>query len=218
MKHFSMQEWVDFVRGVVSEEQRLALQKHLDAGCSDCRKLLETWKHVAECASRERFYQPPEANVRIAKAQFAVSHTNQTRSREFCYAELVFDSFAQPATPGIRSSLSLARQLVFRKGRYSVDMRLEFQPGRLAIVGQVLDFGQANSALGDIPVRLLAYKQQTTTSHFGEFQFDVERMENLELLFVMSEERDLMISIPLSQGSSLAPTDVTDPLDDRKKV
>ncbi len=214
MKHFAMQEWVDFVRGVVSEEQSLAMQKHLDDGCSDCRKPLETWKRVIECADRERSYQPLAAYVHMAKAQFAMSHPN--RVREISNAELIFDSFAQPVTPGIRSSLSRARQLVFQKGRYSIDMRIAPQADRLAIVGQVLDSGRANSALGDIPVRLLAYKQQTTTSHLGEFQFEVEQLENLELLFVMSEERDLMISIPLSQGPSLGLPRVTVFVDDNK--
>jgi hypothetical protein len=218
MKHFAMQEWVDFVRGAVSEEQRSTLQKHLDDGCSDCRKLLETWKHVFECTDRETSYQPPEAYVRMAKAQFAMSHPNQARSREVSYAELVFDSFAQPVSPGIRSNLTRARQLVFQKGRYSIDMRLESEAGRVAIVGQVLDSGQANSALADLPVRLLAYKQQTITSHFGEFQFEVERMEDLELLFVLSEERNLMISVPLSQGPSPTLPGVTVFSDDKKKA
>jgi hypothetical protein len=217
MKHFVMQEWVDFVRGVVSEEQSSAMQKHLDKGCSDCHKLLETWKHVLECADRETSYQPPEAYVRMAKAQFALSRPNQARSREVSYADLVFDSFAQPVTPGIRSNLTRARQLVFQKGSYSIDMRIEPQVDRLAIVGQVLDSGRANSALGDIPVRLLAYRQQTTTSHFGEFQFEVEQMEDLELLFILSKEHDLMISIPLSQGPSLGLPRVTVFLDDKRR-
>ena len=218
MKHFNMQEWVDFVREVTSEEQSSAMQKHLDEGCSDCHKLLETWKLVHECADRERFYQPPQAYVHLARAQFAISRVNQARSREVCYAELVFDSFTQPVAAGVRSGLSRARQLVFQKGRYSIDMRMESQAGRLFIVGQVLDSGQANSALGDIPVRLLAHKLETTTSHFGEFQFDIEWMENLELLFVMNEEHNLMISIPVSQESSSVLPDATFSLNDQKKV
>ena len=48
----------------------------------------------------------------------------------------------------------------------------------------------------------MTYKQQTTTNRFGEFQFEVESMEDLGLLLVMSEERDLMISIPVSQVPS----------------
>jgi len=202
MKHFNMQEWVDFVRGVISEEQSSTMQKHLDDGCSDCHKLLETWKHVLECADRERFYQPPQAYVHLAKAQFAISRINQARSREVCYAELVFDSFRQPVAAGVRSGATRPWQLMFRRSNYSIDVRIESRDDGIAIIGQVLDSGQAGSGVCDIPVRLMTYKQQTTTNRFGEFQFEVESMEDLGLLFVMSEERDLMISIPVSQVPS----------------
>lgn len=186
MEHFTMQQWIDFVRGAVNQEQSLAMQRHLDRGCSKCRKYVETWKHVHDCAERESSYEPPAAYVRMAKAQFALNHLREIRSREVSYAALVFDSFAQPVAQGVRSASSTgthARQLVFRRGNSSIDMRIEFQGNRLAIVGQVLDSGRANSGIGDIPVRLLAYKQQTTTSRFGEFQFEVECVENLELPF-----------------------------------
>ena len=202
MKHFNMQEWVDFVRGVISEEQSSTMQKHLDDGCSDCHKLLETWKHVLECADRERFYQPPQAYVHLAKAQFAISRINQARSREVCYAELVFDSFRQPVAAGVRSGATRPWQLMFRRSNYSIDVRIESRDDGIAIIGQVLDSGQAGSGVCDIPVRLMTYKQQTTTNRFGEFQFEVESMEDPGLLFVMSEERDLMISIPVSQVPS----------------
>jgi hypothetical protein len=200
MEHFSMEKWVDFVRGVVPEAQSLAMQKHLDGGCSKCGKLVETWKHVLDCAAREKSYETPEACVRMAKAQFALNRLLGDRSGKVSFAELVFDSFAQPVAPGIRSTGSAARQLVFRKGSYSIDMRIESHGDRLSITGQVLDAGQSNSGMRDISVRLLAYKQQTTTSRYGEFQFDVESVEDLGLLFVLSEERDLMISIPVSQA------------------
>lgn len=218
MKHFVMQEWVDFVRGVIPQQQNLAMQKHLDSGCSNCRNLVETWKHVLDCAEREKSYEPPDAYVRMAKVHFAQNPPEQAGSREISCAELVFDSFAQPVAQGVRSSGSRARQLVFRKGNYSIDMRIEPHGSRLAIVGQVLDSGQANSGIGEIPVRLLAYKQHTTTSRFGEFQFEVERLENLELLFVMSEERDLMIAIPISQGPASGPPGVTVFLDESRKM
>lgn len=198
MKHFVMQEWIDFAREVVPQQQSMAMQKHLDSGCLSCHKLAEMWEPAVDCAEREKSYCPPDAYVRTAKAQFALNRPQQSRSRAISCAELVFDSFAQPVAAGIRNSGSHARQLVFMKGNYSIDMRIEPRGDRLAIVGQVLDTSRADSGLGDIPVHLLAY--ETTTSRFGEFQFEVERMQNLELLFVMSEEHDLMISIPLSQG------------------
>src|SRR5436190_3347971 len=202
MKHFSMQKWVDFVRGAVAHEQSRAMQKHLDSGCSNCRKLVESWKQVLDCAVREKSYGPPDASIRMVKAQFALSHPHEGRARKVDYAELVFNSFAQPAPAGIRSGGTRPWQLMFRRSNYSIDVRIESRDDGIAIIGQVLDSGQAGSGVCDIPVRLMTYKQQTTTNRFGEFQFEVESMEDPGLLFVMSEERDLIISIPVSQVPS----------------
>lgn len=216
MKHFVMQNWVDFVRGVVPPDQCQAMQLHLDSGCASCSKVVETWKHVVDCARKERSYEPPDVAVRMVKARFTLDP--ESSSTRAAFAELVFDSFAQPMAHGIRSGRNRARQLVFRKGNHSVDMRIEPHGDRLAIVGQVLDSSRANAGISDVPVRVVAYKQQTTTSRFGEFQFEVEQMENLELLFVLNEERDLMISIPLSQGRSSGLPDVTVFLDENRKM
>jgi hypothetical protein len=218
MEHFSMQKWVDFVRGVVPQTQSFEMQKHLEGGCSRCGKVVETWKHVLDCAAREKSYEPPDASIRMAKAQFALHRLLGERSSKVSFAELVFDSAAQPVAPGIRSAGSAARQLVFRKGNYSIDMRVESHGDRLSITGQVLDSAKANSGMNEVSVRLLAYKQQTTTSRFGEFQFEVESMEDLGLLFVLSEERDLMISIPVSRVRSLQAPGSSVFFDENRKV
>jgi hypothetical protein len=218
MDHFTMQKWVDFVRGVVPQPQSLEMQKHLDGGCTKCGKLVETWKHVLDCAAREKSYEPPDPSIRIAKAQFALQRVLGERSGRVSIADLVFDSVAQPVAQGIRSAGNAARQLVFRKGSYSIDMRIESHGDRLAITGQVLDSAQANGGMRDISVHLLAYKRQTTTSRFGEFQFDVESVEDLGLLFVISEERDLMISIPVSRVPPLQPSGPPVFFDENRKV
>lgn len=218
MKHFIQQEWIDFVRGLAPEEQSQEMQRHLDSGCSSCRKLVETWKHVADCAQHEKAYEPPDVSVRVAKAQFALNPPEPAGARAHSRAELVFDSSAQPLAVGIRSAGSRARQLVFRKGNYSVDMRIELQGNRLLITGQVLDASRVNTGMGNVPVRLMVQKQQTTTGRFGEFQFEVEPREHLELLFVMDGERDLMISVPLSQAGSPPSPGVTIFFDDSKKI
>jgi hypothetical protein len=199
-----MQSWIDFVRGLAPGEQGLAMQKHLDQGCPNCRELVEMWKHVLDCAIKEKSQQPPEASVRMAKALFAMSRVQEGNARKICYAELVFDSFRHPLAAEIRSEGGSARQLVFQRRNYCIDVRIEQNGERLTIVGQMLDSGQASMGIGNIPVRLLALKQQTTTNRFGEFQFEceAENAEDLRFLFVMREERDLMISIPAPELSA----------------
>ena len=41
MKHFELVEWTDFVRGLVEESARVAMERHLASGCRKCRHTAE---------------------------------------------------------------------------------------------------------------------------------------------------------------------------------
>jgi len=73
MKHITMEEWIDFVNHVVSQEQQAAMQKHLGTACKRCMETMAQWQKIRNTAAREASYQPPVAAVRIAKAAFAAA-------------------------------------------------------------------------------------------------------------------------------------------------
>src|SRR5437899_2034050 len=66
MKHFELVEWTDFVRGLVEESARVAMEHHLASGCRKCRHTAELL-HKAEAAARsDSKVQVPEYVVRQA--------------------------------------------------------------------------------------------------------------------------------------------------------
>ena len=99
-------------------------------------------------------------------------------------AQMVFDSFRQPLPVGVRSSHAAARQLLYKSGSTTVDIRVEPESGtsRLSLVGQVLDAERPDRSVKDLPVVLRSGQDAQTTSvtnEFGEFQFEIEAEENL---------------------------------------
>ena len=78
MKHFTAQEWVDFVRGAVREEQKALMQAHLNSGCQRCQREAKTWLRVRETASRQRASQPDDSVVRFVKGSFALNGKRST--------------------------------------------------------------------------------------------------------------------------------------------
>jgi hypothetical protein len=46
MKHYSLDRWVDFARGVIGDRERAAMQSHLDEGCPICQEAVALWKRV----------------------------------------------------------------------------------------------------------------------------------------------------------------------------
>ncbi|MGH9742119.1 MAG: hypothetical protein ACRD51_07175, partial [Candidatus Acidiferrum sp.] len=67
MKHFSTEEWVDFVKHLVPSDRQNAMQKHLAAGCKRCKETVSLWQKVNKSAAVEASYQPSADTVHLAK-------------------------------------------------------------------------------------------------------------------------------------------------------
>jgi len=138
MRHFSEQAWADFLRGISESEMKANIESHLARGCCDCCATSDVWNRVQVTVANETTYMPPESLVRMVKQEFAAT---KSPKQESVLAGLLFDTFAQPLTAGIRSGAAVARQLVYEAEGLTVDLRLDSQPnsGMVLVVGQVLD-------------------------------------------------------------------------------
>jgi hypothetical protein len=93
-------------------------------------------------------------------------------------AKLVFDSFEQPLTAGVRAGVmgtgTIPRQLLFRAGQVDVDVRIESgADNRISLSGQVLS--DSVPFFENTPVRLESHgvsRYKTRTNPVGEFSFD----------------------------------------------
>ena len=100
MKHFSTEEWVDFVNQALTADQTEAMQKHLATGCKHCAETVSVWQKVKKAATTEASYQPAPDALRIAKAAFAASGLARKKKEAPSLVEVLFDSFLQPAVAG----------------------------------------------------------------------------------------------------------------------
>lgn len=171
------------------------MQKHLDSGCTQCAATLQVWSDVVEVAGQESGMTPPPDTVHMAKSQFALSGPAQAHG-----IRLVFDSFLQPATAGVRGTAS-ARQLLYETTEFSIDLRLmaNQQPNVTFVIGQVLSRVRGTHPTTAIPVRLCSSEKsilETLTNQFGEFHLEFENGHDLHL--AIGWDRKSAIVLPLS--------------------
>jgi hypothetical protein len=207
MKHFSSEEWVDFVKQMVTTGQQEAMQMHLATGCKRCKEAVSLWQKVSKTAAAEASYQPSLDSVRLAKAAFAASGMAQVKKESQGSIEVLFDSFLQPAMAGARSVVIGTRQMLYRADPYQIDIQIEPKPGsnRLVITGQLLDLSDPGVIGRDIKVTLSNRRGNTVvapTNQFGEFSGEIENSGDLELSIPGDGEQPIVISLRNALGNS----------------
>jgi anti-sigma factor RsiW len=202
MKHFSTNEWIDFVNERTANPQRTEMQQHLEEGCSRCTKTLAMWQRVRRDAASEARFQPPAGALRTVKAAFAASGLAGTHSggRKRRALELLFDSLLQPALVGARSVQVGTRQVLYRAEPYQIDVQIEATPSgtRLMVTGQILDVSRSETVARNVRVTLSNRRgsvAQIVTNEFGEFEGVVENSGDLELSFGGKRGRPVVISL-----------------------
>jgi hypothetical protein len=206
MKHFTTEEWIDFVNQVSSPKRREAMQQHLGAGCKRCVETVALWQKVHSTAAVEASYQPPAQDVRIAKAAFAAAGRATWLKEKSRLVEVLFDSFLQPMLAGARSSGLGTRQMLYRADPYQIDIQIEAKPegDRLMVTGQLLDVSSPGVAGRDVKITLSNHRGNvihTITNQFGEFRGEIENTGDLELSFPGQSEKSIVISLRNALGN-----------------
>lgn len=200
MKHFSLIEWVDFVRGLVTPEQRQSMQNHLDQSCSSCGKTVRLWMSVSEFARHEATYKPPPNAVRIAQSLLVPLRLGLRETQRIQLARLSFDSFDRPLPQGVRGFDEAPRQLMYQFGDVFIDMRCEArsQLNEMVLTGQVVDSRKPSGGVPGIPVFLVGPGDtlfETTTNQLGEFHFHLQATGHIKLL-VRLDDAALLLLLP----------------------
>src|SRR3989449_2741730 len=156
MKHFTTENWIDFVNQAVDVSERKLMEQHLKQGCQRCTKTVALWKRVRQSAASETNYQPPEDAVRIAKATLAGAGLTDQRKGAGSRIKVLFDSFLQPVFEGARSAGAGTRQMLYRADPFQIDVHLEAKPGsnRILVTGQLLDLSNPDIIARDTRVLL----------------------------------------------------------------
>ncbi len=205
MKHYAIDQWVDFNRGVVGGEQAAAMSAHLQAGCPDCVHLSGFLSKLSGTCTSLAEVEAPEAALRLARAIFPSRISNGPKRGSRLPVEMIFDSLLMPATAGLRSSWQVGWQGLYRAGDCSVDLRIEpeLKSSRAAVIGQITSHVLPAVEMGNLPVSLRAGKlvvAETISNRFGEFQMEYEQQTQLKLCISLRDAKS--IQVPLKKFTS----------------
>lgn len=214
MAHFTLDKWADFARNTLKEKDKQAMQGHLETGCKPCAEALKLWIRVRELTSRERAYDPPADTVRIAKSMFGI----HAGPRKAPLLDLLFDSLLAPSMTGVRSTASIARQLLYAAGAYRIDLRMEPQldTDRVSILGQILNSADPTRMIEPLPIALIQGSKvisSSKTGAFGEFQLEAKLSDRLQLKLTLPD--GVGVQIPLLGPSKAAFGTEVDPPDSK---
>ncbi|MCU1233328.1 MAG: hypothetical protein JWP63_1295 [Candidatus Solibacter sp.] len=177
MNHYSTEDWSDFARGRVFGGLAPDMGRHL-VDCDACAGVLAMWRTVLDLAGREAGFAPSKSAVRCAKALFAATPTpNFSGGLVVRVARLVSSVSAQLAPAGVRSHGMAATHLLFRDGRWMLDLRVNARPesDAITVTGQMLDQLEPDRVYTGSLIRILrddgsTELSRTSANQFGEFE------------------------------------------------
>jgi hypothetical protein len=193
MKHFTSEDWIDYVRDLQTPALAAQMKAHLSQ-CDECQKSFRLWTAVNQAVAKDLHFAPPSDAVRIARAQFVPA---KPQSFGGLMAKLIFDSAQQPLTVGVRGSVSICRQLLYQHGQRFIDLRVETHPTtrEVSLTGQIQ---QSTGQPEIIPVALCNGEeaiQHTETNPRGEFHMMFVPAEGLHLEIDMNEKK-IRVRVP----------------------
>jgi anti-sigma factor RsiW len=199
MKCPSFERLIDYLDGHLAKEDAARLAAHLASGCRQCAPTRDWYASVREAVARDDSPEPPpwvfKRAVRIFDEKASRPRLIERLGR--AVASLVFDSFAQPAVLGVRSTETANRQLLYRAGDYHIDLQIApSDASKSDVRGQVLREGEAGfESVAGLKIELAREgkaAQETLTGGTGEFAF--ESLESGEYDLCL-ETRDLTITL-----------------------
>jgi hypothetical protein len=151
--HYEITDWVDFVHGFLGDEARGRMEAHA-AGCRRCAETVGWLRRLVAAALAEEEYYVPEHSVHMARAMYALQRPEEVHVLSRVLAQLVFDSFREPAVAGVRSQQRITRQALYEAGDYSMDLRMEQErgAGTVMLVGQIVHRMKPEHMMADVPV------------------------------------------------------------------
>lgn len=209
MKHFSLEDWADFVNQVALASKRASMEHHLAMGCTQCGRSLARWERMRGFARQENANLPPDNVVRAAKYAFQTYGPRREGGAIRELARLVFDSFREPILVGVRASHMTTRQLLYQADALMIDLRIEgaADPGRMLLAGQVMDSVGSGKGIGEVPILLLYGREtvaRTQTNELGEFRLECDAGKSLQISVGVSERK--RVFIPLDDAVWRIPT------------
>jgi hypothetical protein len=205
MNHYTIDQWVDFSRGLVAADEGAQMRAHLSTGCPECQHHAEFTKKLSLACLMSAATTVPDSTLRLARAIFPVRVQDRPKRGNRIPVELIFDSFLVPAPAGLRATWQIGWQGLYRSGDCSVDLRIEpeLKSSRAAVIGQVTNHVAPEFDMSNLAVSLRSGKEivaETVSNRFGEFQMEYDERAQLKLCINLADSR--VIQLPLKKLTS----------------
>ena len=174
MQHINAEGLLDYMDGLSSETEKVAIDTHLTA-CEYCTQLKQELQSLVTRLREDASFEPPADLVRWSINLFQPILQTEVGGMRKLIASLVSDTFDQPMFAGMRRVGTPPRLLLFRAGEVDIDVKIESMEAnnRISLVGQVLS--GATKFFDNAPVKLESHgmvRYSTRTNVVGEFSFD----------------------------------------------
>jgi len=165
---------MNYMDGQASDVDKSTIETHL-TGCKECAEVKQEFQSLISRLQDDSAFEPPTELVKWGVDLFQPVMQPKVGGLRRFIASLVFDTFDQPMTAGVRRVGAPPRQLLFRAGDVDVDVKIESMEAndRITLVGQVLS--SATKFFDNTPVKLESHgivRYRTRTNVVGEFSFD----------------------------------------------
>jgi len=145
MKCPSLTNLLDYLRGHLRADERVAIREHISRGCPSCQENQRWLEEVLRLTSEDKSFTFPEEVIQKVIAEFKDRSTPFRSPLRQLFTRLIFDSLTsqQPANvrfdPAIGGAVA-ERQMLFQSEDYDIDLRFEqaAEPGIEEMIGQVL--------------------------------------------------------------------------------
>jgi len=201
LKHLSDEDWINYLREVMPPASRSAAEQHLQTGCPQCERSSAFWQAVNEIAKRERENEVPGKVNEAAEALFIDWRRKFVLPNQARRARPIFDSLLEPIPAGVRAASPPPRRVVQRSNRWTIDLRIESEPGdRVWVAGQVIEADRRDHE-DEFKADVLLMSRdvllnETAVNSFGEFQFTFQRLPELMIYIELQGRPAIAVVLP----------------------
>lgn len=200
MKCPEFEQLIDCFEGVLTGREAQLIEAHLSTGCNKCVAERQWYERLRAIAASDDTFVPPPWVLKRAMRLFDRERVQHEAIDDLgrMVASLIFDSLSRPALAGVRSGEVSNRQLLYRAGRYSIDLQIALSDRSIAgLTGQVLREGESGfESVTELPLEIFRQGERlhsALTNEVGEFT-----VKGLDVGFydLLIETREGTITVP----------------------
>ena len=196
---------IDYLDSQIASAEAETVKAHLES-CHQCTAVAQWYEKVRAIADSDEMIEPPSWVARRAIRLFENRRSQPGLKEKLgrLVASLIFDSQAQTAIAGVRSTETLNRQLLYEADNYSIDVQISLsEEPRAGLVGQILRKDDLQfESVSRIPLDLIREGQtirSTLTSETGEFSISEIDFGEYDLRIDLLDVSITVAGLPVAQ-------------------